>query len=280
MEGLIFLIIVSFIFLVTLKYLQNRINRQRIEEEIERKSARQKQLEHETIQERQRLKELARQRKIAEEQESFIKKSAEPLRYMFFDTSALDYNLSNLYSKVIKINRWINEPFHSKFFEFLVLFKDNEFMIIDRNTDVITMYVRDEDNVMQESKAYQVYSSKDIVVFVIDHVINDFDKSLGIDDIQDTLIAVIIITLMQSVHYLSNDATLNTIEKLTNNYLTKDNIENIVAQIKVKDSRYVSIQNAFEKAFLCNKTLPFNDGIKAIDLKFPVKLPKKYLQTI
>ena len=40
-----------------------------------------------------------------------------------------DFNF--IYELVIHDNLWINEPFHSKFYEFCMIINDNDFMIID-----------------------------------------------------------------------------------------------------------------------------------------------------
>lgn len=285
----VLLVILMLVILFFLNYLQKEVDKQREREAFKAKKRieKQKELEYQAHIEREKLKNLEQQKRLAEEeklrqleQERLMNELAEAQKYMFFDTSTLNYNLSDLYRKVIKINRWNNEPFHAKFYEFLMLMNDNEFMVIDSQIEPLTLLVRDENNILQVSKAYQVFSSQGIIVYVINHIINNFDESYSSQDIQDTMIAIFIIALMQSVHYLATDILLQTIEKLMNDYPRKNNISEIISLIKVKNSRYTFIINAFEKAFLNTQTLPYNDSIVPKTLTLPAKLPKKYLQTI
>ena len=66
------------------------------------------------------------------------------------------YGLIGLYNDLIIKNLWINEPFHSKFYEILMVLDKNEFMIADPHSRVITMNVRGKDNQLSTSKSFQV----------------------------------------------------------------------------------------------------------------------------
>ena len=52
----------------------------------------------------------------------------------------------SIYELVVHNNLWINEPFHTKFYEFCMIINDNDFMIIDPSSKVITMNIRDKYN--------------------------------------------------------------------------------------------------------------------------------------
>ena len=66
------------------------------------------------------------------------------------------------------------------------------------------MNVRDNYNKVQTSKSYQVFSTKEIIKYVIRYSIADI-KSYEKIEAQNLVISIFIIVLKQSVHYLSYD---------------------------------------------------------------------------
>lgn len=191
----------------------------------------------------------------------------------------LNPKLSRLYQTIIADNLWINEPFYSEFYRFLLVLEQNNFMIIDKNSNAITVNMRDKNNKMQVSKAYQVFSVQDIAIETIRYAlykILDFQKS----DSQNIVIAIFVIVLKQSVHYLSHETPLATIDSLLNNYQYKKNVEHIILLIEQKDSKMIFVHNALAKAFEVCSTFPFNDSELPEPLQIPTKLPVKYLQEI
>ena len=137
------------------------------------------------------------------------------------------HEFNSIYKLVVHDNLWINEPFHSKFYEFLMLTNDNDFMIIDPYSKVITMNVRDKYNKVQTSKSYQVYSTKDIIKHMISYCMDDITR-FNKKDAQNLLISIFIVALKQSVHYLSKDVPQNIIDKMLKDYKEALAIKNIV----------------------------------------------------
>lgn len=279
----IFLVIAVLFIVLMFREVDRRIQKQK-EDELAAK----RRFEEKKRQEQKALAELEKKKKLAEEErlrQSLVYKShfhkvvEPPARYMLFDTNGLDYQLTFLYKKVVHQNLWINEPFHTKFFQFLMLFNNNEFMIVDDTSEVITMYIRDANNVPQKSEAYQVYSTKDIVSYVMNYTLSDI-KSFNDADAQNCVIAIFIYALMQSVHYSSYEVAHNTINKLLHTYEYKINVEEIVALIEEDDPRYEFISDAFQRAFLYTQTLPYNNSESPKQVELPLKLPQKYLQRI
>lgn len=216
-------------------------------------------------------------------------KEPEPERIYQFQTHKMRYLLYNqcfdlryltfLYKDVVLENLWINEPFHSKFYEILMILDQNEFMIIDPNSKVITMSVRDKNNETHVSKSYQVFATKDIVKATIREAkrnIVRFQKH----DSQHILLAVCIMALEQSVHYASKQVAENTIEKLLKDYQYANDIEYIIELIKQKEQKLLFVESAFKEAFRTTPTLPYNDSEASKPLQIPEELPIKYLQEI
>ncbi len=279
----IFLIIVVLFIALMIRELDKREQKQRKDE----LAAIKKRLEEKKRQEQKALAELEKKKKQAEEEKLRLllqnsyqhKVVVPPSKYMLFDTNCLSFQLKYLYKQIVHKNLWINEPFHSKFFQFLMLINNNEFMIVDTNSEVIIMYVRDANNVPQKSEAYQVFATKDIVEYVLDHILSNI-KRLNNEDAQNYIIAIFIYALKQSVHYSSYKVPHNTIHKLLHAYEYNINVEEIVASIEEDDPRYKFISDAFQRAFLYTKTLPYNNSVSPKQVVLPLKLPQKYLQTI
>lgn len=96
---------------------------------------------------------------VEPEPEKFYELNTHKVRYALYNPSSEGlHELRAIYKLVVHDNLWINEPFHTKFYEFLMLINDNDFMIIDPYSKVITMNVRDKYNKVQTSKSYQVYT--------------------------------------------------------------------------------------------------------------------------
>lgn len=184
-----------------------------------------------------------------------------------------------LYELVIVKNYWINEPFYSKFYEFLLLLEQNEFMIVDSNAKVISMNLRDHNNQVQTSKAYQVYSSREIIEYVIQtsmHNVLKFEKSDG----QNIVMSICVFILEKSLHYLSQETPQNIINSLLSDYENSQDVREIVALIKEKNSSLKFVVDAFEEALNRIGTYPYNDSEVVKPLQLPLKLPQKSLQEL
>ncbi|GGD34194.1 hypothetical protein GCM10012288_05210 [Malaciobacter pacificus] len=189
------------------------------------------------------------------------------------------HEFNSIYKLVVHDNLWINEPFHSKFYEFLLLINDNDFMIIDPYSKVITMNVRDKYNKVQTSKSYQVYSTKDIIKHMISYCMDDITR-FNKKDAQNLLISIFIVALKQSVHYLSKDVPQNIIDKMLKDYKEALAIKNIVHMVETEKEKVYFIQEALYDAFSVVETLPYNDSEVSKALEVRKELPQKLLQSI
>lgn len=201
------------------------------------------------------------------------------MRYLLYNPCwDLEY-LAPLYKDVVLEYLWINEPFHSKFYEILILLDHHEFMIIDSNSKVVSMNIRDKNNQVCSSKSYQVFATKDIVKATIREAMREimrFQKH----DAQHILLVVCIMALEQSVHYTSQQVVKNTIEELLKDYKYANDITYIIELIKQKEQKLLFVHNAFKVAFITTKTEPYNDSEVSKPLQIPKELPTKYLQEI
>ena len=201
------------------------------------------------------------------------------VKYWLYYPSFNLNELAFLYKLVVHKNYWLNEPFHSKFYELLMLIDNNDFMIVDPNSKVITINVRDKYNKVQTSKSYQVYNTRDIIKFVIPECIEDI-KRCNKKDAQNLLISIFILALEKSVHCLSREVPKDTINKLLKNYEHSKDVSYIFGLIEEKDSQLYFIKEAFYEAFSLIDTLPYNDSEVAKPLQIAQELPIKFLQEI
>jgi hypothetical protein len=189
------------------------------------------------------------------------------------------HDFNSIYELIIHDNLWINEPFHTKFYEFCMIINNNDFMIIDPYSKVITMNIRDKYNKVQTSKSYQVYCTKEIIMHAIRYCITDI-KIYNKNEAQNLLISIFVLALKQSVHYLSPEATQNIVDKVLEGYEFAQEIRDIVLLIEEKDSQFYFIQESIYNAFPMVETLPYNDSEvpKAVEIR--QQQPLKLLQKI
>ncbi|WP_041963807.1 hypothetical protein [Sulfurospirillum cavolei] len=187
------------------------------------------------------------------------------------------YGLIGLYNDLVVKNLWINEPFHSKFYEILMILDKNEFMIADPHSRVITMNVRGKDNQLTTSKSFQVFATRDIVVATFNNAMSDivrFDKH----DAQNIAIAMCVIALEQSLHYQSNEASLDTIKTILNGYAFTEDVHYISDLVKESDKQLQFVNKAYKIAFQTSSTYAYNDSEVPKALQLPIKLPQKVLK--
>ena len=199
--------------------------------------------------------------------------------WLYVPNRDLKSDLIFLYKNVVQENLWINEPFHSAFYKILLILNQNEFMIIDSSSKIITMNLRDKHNQMSTSKSFQVFATKNIVQTSIRVAMNNilrFNKS----DAQNILIAICIIALEKSLHYLSKEVPKNAIKNLLQDYEHADDVKYIISLIKEKNQMLKFVQIAFKEAFEITKTDVYNDSEVPRPLLLPNELPEKYLQEI
>ena len=227
----------------------------------------------------QNLQQKVVNQEIDKELERNYKLNTHKVQYSLFNPiydGLHDFN--SIYELIIHDNLWINEPFHTKFYEFCMIINDNDFMIIDPSSKVITLNIRDKYNKVQTSKSYQVFSTKDIIKYVIRYSITDI-KSYNKIEAQNLLISIFVLVLKQSVHYLSPEATLNIVDKVLEGYEFAQAIRDIVWLIEEKNSQFYFIQESIYNAFHMLETFPYNDSEvpKAVEIRHqqPLKLLQK-----
>lgn len=217
---------------------------------------------------------------VEPEPEKFYELNTHKVRYTLYNPSFEGlHEFRAIYKLVVHDNLWINEPFHSKFYEFLMLINDNQFMIVDPYSKVITMNVRDKYNKVQTSKSYQVYSTKDIIKHMISYCIDDITR-FSKKDAQNLVISIFIVALKQSVHYLSKEVPQNIIDKMLEGYEKASAIKHIIQMLEAKNEKVYFIQEAFYDAFSVVETFPYNDSEVPKALEIRKELPQKLLQTI
>lgn len=217
---------------------------------------------------------------VEPEPEKLYELNTHKVRYALYNPSFEGlHEFRAIYKLVVHDNLWINEPFHSKFYEFLMLINDNQFMIIDPYSKVITMNVRDKYNKVQTSKSYQVYSTKDIIKHMISYCIDDITR-FSKKDAQNLVISIFIVALKKSVHYLSKNVPQNIIDKMLEGYEKASAIKHIIQMLEAKNEKVYFIQEAFYDAFSVVETFPYNDSEVPKALEIRKELPQKLLQTI
>lgn len=246
---------------------QQKKEQEKLEKQKQEKGQREKE---------ERLKQKLLQKKLEKDNKTY-ELGTHRVKYPFFNSSKeLSYEFDTIYKKIIVDSLWINEPFHTKFYQILLTFNNNDFMITDQNTKVISMTTRDRNNKEVQSKSYQVFSTNEIIVTTINKSLKgilNFNKK----DAEDIVIAIFIYILELSNHYQKKEAVQKTIYQLLKNYEYKEDIFYIIDMIKDKKSNLLFVNKALESAFNCCKTYPYND------IETPKKLyqlpnsPKKYL---
>lgn len=203
------------------------------------------------------------------------------IKYWLFNPSYSlgTYGLVGLYNDLVVKNLWINEPFHSKFYEILMVLDKNEFMIADPHSRVITMNVRGKDNQLSTSKSFQVFATRDIVVAMFSNAMSDIVR-FGKHDAQHIAIAMCVIALEQSLHYQSNEVSLDTIKTILNDYEFTEDVYNISNLVKEADEQLQFVDNAVKIAFQTSSTYAYNDSEVPKALQLPTKLPQKVLKEV
>lgn len=202
------------------------------------------------------------------------------IRYWFFKPYRdLQSNLATFYENIVRKYLWINEPFHSIFYKTLLFFDKNKLMIIDPDSRVVTMNLRDANNKMHTSKSYQVFSTRDIVQIVIEDAMSNILR-FAKNDAQAIVFAICIIALNKSMHYVSKETPQEISNELLNEYKDSYIVKIILGSIKDGDSQFAFVEEAFSQAFKSAQTFPYNDRGVPRALQIPPKLPSKFLQEI
>lgn len=188
-------------------------------------------------------------------------------------------NINLLYPKIIISNLWINEPFHTKFYNFLLVFDQNEFMIRDLNSKTFLINCRNNDLVTKKTESYQVFAAAEILEILLEKTITEILK-FGRDTAQNIVIAICILILDKSTHYQSKNITKNTIEVFLKMYLYRNDVERILHLIKENDDKFKFIQIALKEAFNNTDTYPYNTSELEKSLFLELQIFPKYLKSI
>ena len=202
------------------------------------------------------------------------------VKYWLYNYCDLEsYSLRYLYHEIVVKNLWINEPFHSKFYEILMVLDKNEFMMIDPHSRVITMNVRGKDNKVSTSKSFQVFATRDIIEATLQNALSDIVR-FNKHDAQHIVLAICVIALEQSLHYQSYEVSLDTVKTILKDYEFTEDIYHIITLLKVKNEQLKFVNKAFQMAFETTQTEAYNDSEVSKPLQLPTKLPQKVLQEV
>jgi len=187
--------------------------------------------------------------------------------------------LSSLYRRIIVVNQWIHEPFHTQFYQTLVILNQNNLMIIDSKLPVIKMNFRDQSNQVVTSKSYQVYATDDIVVESISNCLKEI-QTYCIKDAHNIIIAICIVIINQSVYFNSKDEVNKTSEHILANYKYAEDVRYIIDLILKKNTQIDFIAQGIKEAFSSVSTEPYNNSEVAAPLQLEFKAVEKHLMKI
>ncbi|MBP6497826.1 MAG: hypothetical protein KA253_04035 [Campylobacteraceae bacterium] len=202
------------------------------------------------------------------------------VKYWLYNYCDLEsYSLRYLYHDIVVKNLWINEPFHSKFYEILMVLDKNEFMMIDPHSRVITMNVRGKDNKVSTSKSFQVFATRDIIEATLQNAMSDIVR-FNKHDAQHIVLAICVIALEQSLHYQSHGVSLDTVKTILKDYEFTEDIYHITSLLEGQNEQLKFVNKAFQIAFETTQTEAYNDSEISKPLQLPTKLPQKVLQEV
>lgn len=203
------------------------------------------------------------------------------IKYFLYSSSAFkSFTMEKLYTKFVVQKGWVDEPFHSAFFRILLGLGDNELMIMNPNSKILTLCMRDENERMTKSKSYEVFSTNQILESVLSQISNkifNFSKT----NAQNIILAICIIAIKKSTHYLQREEPLSVIDKFFVNYENLEDIKYILTLIEKESEQLLFIKEAFEDAQTHAYSYPYNDsGVSIKPLEIASNLPKKILKQI
>ncbi|MCX6051046.1 MAG: hypothetical protein NTZ60_00895 [Campylobacterales bacterium] len=218
---------------------------------------------------------------VVQEPEQLYEFQTHKIKYQIYHQWDLnDNDMRYLYHTIVLEQLWINEPFHSAFFKILLLLDTNDFMIVDPNSKVVTLNLRDVKNKMSTSKSYQVFSTKEIVANVFRRVLAKIFK-FNKTDAQSITLSICIIALQKSTHYLVPTQQGDIVTDILSKHDGSKDIKHIISLINERDEQLLFIERAFEYALSYAQTYPYNDqGVKSTAIQMPSNLPHKVLQHI
>lgn len=204
----------------------------------------------------------------------------EKIKYWLYDSlKDLDSVYRTIYRDIVVKNLWIDEPFHTKFYEVLLLLSKNDFMIKDKDSNTIVMNIRDENEIVQISNSYSVFSTNEILSSTFEET-RDKIKSFNDNDAKNILFAMLVIVCSKSQFFNDKEVPFTLIMKALEDYKQIDKVLYIVKLIEQGDKKVAFVKKAYDLAIRLAKTYPYNDSITPQQLQICHKLPKKILRNI
>lgn len=218
---------------------------------------------------------------VTEEPELKYSLNTDRVKYFLYSSGVLkSFEMEKLYTTFVVQKGWIDEPFHSTFFRILLTLDDNELMIINPNSKILTLCMRDENEKMTQSKSYEVFSTNQILGSVLSETSNkifNFSKT----NAQNITLAICIIAIQKSTHYLQIEEPLSMIDKFFADYENLEDVKHTLSLIEKESEQLLFIKEAFEDAQTYAYSYPYNDsGVTTKALEIASNLPKKILKQI
>ena len=204
-----------------------------------------------------------------------------------------NYNMEELYQKIIVKSYWLNEPFHSEFSKILQLIGSNNLWINDSESREIIMNIRDNKDIIKKQISTNVLDLSEVLNDVISkiYLILKNKKLFNKSEIQNSILAA-------SIYVLSGSGEIDYICKsLGINYPNQDNlyftlVDKIYTSL-TQNSKQIVVQNYFVNSSFFKKIyneIIFNsykypytysiDGSKESTIRLLEHVPKKQLLSI
>ncbi|DAB34920.1 MAG TPA: hypothetical protein CFH82_02905 [Sulfurospirillum sp. UBA12182] len=204
----------------------------------------------------------------------------EKMRYWLYPSVRdLSFEFQILYDLVVVKNLWIDEPFHTKFYEIFLLLSKNNFMIRNPNSSDLILNMRDENDIVRTSTSYEVFSTNELLYATIEY---SLDSIVGFyeSDAKNIVFVIVLIICGKSQYFNQKELPLALIQDVLKEYSELENIWYILELIEAKDRRFDFIEKAYELAIQKAITYPYNDSTSPLHLQISSNLPKKVLKNI
>lgn len=201
------------------------------------------------------------------------------IRYKLYAIDGMRRDTQELYSNIILDNLWINEPFHSTLFKFLLILEKDVYYIRDPFSKVITSNLRNDANEMIKVESYLVLSVLELIAYCISNCLGSI-KQFRRTDAQNLTLALMIFVLQKSENMI--ESYLVEMKKhLFEDYPDADNCEYILSLLDHHDERLKFIPAVYDLAIRNVDRHPYVAGTTQPELSInTLSLPKKVLQTL
>lgn len=201
------------------------------------------------------------------------------IRYRLYSTKHLQKDTQILYSNIILKNLWINEPFHSTFYKFLLMLNKDTYFVRDPFSKVITSNLRNDANQMVKVESYLVLSVLELIAYCISNCLGSI-KKFRRSDAQNLTLALMIFVLQKSENMI--ESYLFTMKKyLFEDYPDANKCEYILSLLDHHDERLKFIPAVYDLAIRNVDRHPYVAGTTQPELSTnTLFLPNKVLQTL